>query len=425
LKSYRGLVTLRQRQRMNSSKITVAQSNAFVSTFDLSPTGSGRLDGLRFAVKDTIDVAGFKTGCGNPTWRDSHPAAAVHAVCVEQLSRAGARCVGKTISDELALSLLGENYFYGTPLNPRAPERVPGGSSSGSASAVACGLVDFALGTDTGGSTRVPASNCGIWGFRPSHGFVSVAGVNPLAPSFDTVGVLAQSADVLAKVGFVLLSGAPLAAGKLATIYLIREAFALADANVQEALSEPMRRLRETFGGAVRESSLQELVADDVGRSFATWSDTFCAIQWAEIKSCLGAWIANASPEFGPEIAASFQLVNEVDRRRVAEAMRRREQYFRSLLEFLGPDDLLCIPTTPALAPRKGDPPKRSSSGSGYYPRTLGLTSIAGMGRLPQVSLPIADADGVPMGLSLLARHGQDSFLLQVAKNIDRETSLR
>ena len=148
------------------------------------------------------------------------------------------------------------------------------------------------------------------------------------------------------------------------------------------------------------------------------------SIQWAEIKSCLGAWIANARPEFGPEIAASFQLVNEVDRRRIAEALQRREQYFRSLLEFLGPDDLLCIPTTPALAPPKGDPPKRSSSGSGYYPRTLGLTSIAGIGRLPQVSLPIADADCVPVGLSLLARHGQDLFLLQVAKNIDRESTL-
>jgi len=284
--------------------------------------------------------------------------------------------------------------------------------------------VDFALGTDTGGSTRVPASNCGICGFRPSHGFVSVAGVNPLAPSFDTVGVLAQSADVLAKVALVLLAAAPVSPNKPTTIHLIREAFALADADVQEALSEPVRGLRETFGGGVRESSLQELVADDAGRSFAIWADTFCVIQWAEIKSCLGAWIANARPEFGPEIAASFQLVNEVDRRRVAEAMRRREQYFRSLLEFLGPDDLLCIPTTPALAPRKGDPPKRSSSGSGYYPRTLGLTSIAGIGRLPQVSLPIADVAGVPVGLSLLARHRQDSFLLQVANNIDR-TNLR
>src|SRR5262245_15357463 len=271
---------------MESSSITVAQSNAFVTAFDMSPTGSGPLEGLRFAVKDTIDVAGFKTGCGNPTWRDSHPAAVVHAVCVEQLLRAGARCVGKTISDELAFSLLGENHFYGTPLNARAPDRVPGGSSSGSASAVACGLVDFALGTDTGGSTRVPASNCGVWGFRPSHDFISVAGVNPLASSFDTVGVLAQSADLLAKVGLVLVAGARLYARKPTTIHLVREAFALADPDVQEALSKPLQQLREIFGGAVQESSFQKMVVDDAGHSFARWVDTFCVIQWAEIRSC-------------------------------------------------------------------------------------------------------------------------------------------
>lgn len=409
---------------MKTSTITVAQSNAFVSNFDLSPTGSGTLDGLCFAVKDTIDVAGFKTGCGNPTWRDSHPSAVVHAVCVEQLLRAGARCVGKTICDELAFSLLGENYFYGTPLNPHAPDRMPGGSSSGSASAVACGLVDFALGTDTGGSTRVPASNCGIWGFRPSHDFISVAGVNPLAPSFDSVGIFAQSADVLAKVALVLLAVPPVSVNKPRTIHLIREAFTLADAAVHDALSDPLLRLREVFGGAIRQSSLQDLVAGDPGDGFATWVDTFCVIQWAEIKSCLGAWIANAKPEFGPGIAASFQLINELDRQRVAEAMQRREQYFRALNESLGPDDLLCIPTTAALAPRKGDPPSRSSSGSGYYPRLLSLTSVAGIGRLPQVSFPIADADGVPVGLSLLARHGKDSFLLEVAKIVDGETSL-
>jgi amidase len=199
----------------------------------------------------------------------------------------------------------------------------------------------------------------------------------------------------------------------------------LADADVQQALSEPLRRLREVFGDAVRESSMQELVDDDAGDSFATWTDTFCVVQWAEIESCLGAWIANARPEFGPEIAASFQLMSQLDRRRLAQAVQQREQYFRSLHEFLGPADLLCIPTTPALAPRKGEPPRRSSSGSGYYPRTLSLTSVAGMGRLPQVSFPIADADGVPVGLSLLARHGQDSFLLGMAKSFDRNTGLR
>jgi amidase len=286
-------------------------------------------------------------------------------------------------------------------------------------------LVDFALGTDTGGSTRVPASNCGIWGFRPSHDFISVAGVNPLAPSFDTVGTLARSANVLAKVGHILLGSAPVRPNEPTTIHLIQEALALADPEVQEALSLPMRRLGETFSGAVRDLSLQELVADDAGHGFAKSVDTFCVIQWAEVKNSLGAWIANAKPEVGPDITASFQLVDQLDHRRVAEAVRRREQYFRSLHEFLGAHDLLCIPTTPALAPRKGDPPSRSSSGSGYYPRTLSLTSIAGIGRLPQVSLPIAEVDGVPVGLSLLARHGQDSFLLEVANKIDRETNLR
>jgi amidase len=164
---------------MQGASITSADSGAFVEMFELPPTAAGPLAGLRFAVKDVIDVARRLTGCGNPTWRKTHPPAAVHAVCVEQLLAAGAQCVGKTVTDELAFSLIGENHFYGTPLNPAAPKRAPGGSSSGSASAVACGLADFALGTDTGGSVRVPASNCGIWGLRPSHGFVSVAGVMP------------------------------------------------------------------------------------------------------------------------------------------------------------------------------------------------------------------------------------------------------
>jgi amidase len=406
---------------MQSSSITLAQSNAFIATFDVLPRDPGPLDGLRFAVKDTIDVAGFKTGCGNPTWRDSHPVAIVHAVCVEQLLSSGARCVGKTICDELAFSLLGENHFYGTPLNPRVPDRVPGGSSSGSASAVACGLVDFALGTDTGGSTRVPASNCGIWGFRPSHDSISLAGVSPLAPSFDTVGVLAQTADVMIKVAMILSCAAPVSSGKPRAIHLITEAFALADANVRKALLDPVQQLREMFGDAVRESSLQELVPDDAGQNFATWAESFCVIQWAEVRSCLGAWIANAKPEFGPGIAESFQLADRLDRRRVTEALQRRERFCRSLQQFLDPNDLLCVPTTPALAPRKGDPPRRSSSGGGYYPRTLSLTSVAGMGRLPQVSLPLGNAEGVPAGLSLLAAHGRDAFLLEVAKGVGRQ----
>src|SRR5215210_9424030 len=223
--------------------VTATESGAFVETIELGSIASGPLDGLNFAVKDLIDIGSHKTGCGNPSWRDTHPVATANAVCVEQLLSAGTRCVGKTVCDELAFSLIGENYFYGTPLNPKAPDRVPGGSSSGSASAVACGLADFALGTDTGGSVRVPASNCGIWGLRPSHGFISVAGVNPFAPTFDTVGILAGSAEALAGVASVLLVCEDIQGEEPGTIHLLEEACSIADPDVRRALADPVPRL--------------------------------------------------------------------------------------------------------------------------------------------------------------------------------------
>ncbi len=215
-------MTMRPKVPSNSTE----KSRAFLEQFALAPTGNGTLDGLTFAVKDIIDVAGRRTGCGNPRWLETHPPAAVHAVCVEQLLAAGARCVGKTVTDELAFSLLGENPHDGTPLNPSAPERVPGGSSSGSASAVACGLVDFALGSDTGGSVRVPASNCGIFGLRPSHGRISVAGVMPFAPTFDTIGLFARRPALLARSASMLLGCDCPDQVEVGTIYLLPETFA-------------------------------------------------------------------------------------------------------------------------------------------------------------------------------------------------------
>jgi amidase len=398
--------------------ITVSESQAFVETLQLDPTGSGPLEGLRFAVKDVIDIAGYKTGYGNPTWRDTHPAPTVSAVCVEQLLAAGARCVGKTVTDELAFSLLGENHFHGTPLNPRTPDRVPGGSSSGSASAVACGLADFALGTDTGGSVRVPASNCGIWGLRPSHGVISVAGVNPLAPTFDTVGILARSADVLAHAASVVLACDVSLGETPDRVLLLRDAFALADPDVQEALRAPVQRLQTLFGERVRETSLREISGEAEGAAFQTWYDTYCVLQWAEIESCLGAWIAATQPAFGPSIAASFSLVKNLDRRLISQAVQRREACYRQLRRFLGPTDLICMPTAPALAPLKGSLIRRDDAGSGYYPRALSLTSVAGLGRVPQVSLPLGESAGVPVGLSLIAAHGQDAFLLGIVQTV-------
>ena len=311
--------------------------------------------GLTFAVKDLIDIAGHKTGCGNPSWRDSHPPARSHAVCVEQLLNAGAKFVGKTVSDEVAFSLIGENHFYGTPLNPKAPDRVPGGSSSGSASAVACGLADFALGTDTGGSVRVPASNCGIWGFRPSHDFISMAGVMPFAPTFDTVGMHARSAEVLARAASVLLATPVTDAAGPRQIHVLEEAFDLAEPAVQQVHRQSIAQLQKLFGSAIRLTSLAEIVGtqsvadpaattkdqgqttNNEGRSFDSWFDTYCVIQWSEIENSLGPWIADSRPEFGPVTTKSFELVKNLDRRRVPSAVVRRENFYRTVRKFLGP----------------------------------------------------------------------------------------
>jgi amidase len=396
--------------------ISIEQSDAFVEKFSVPPTGEGPLTGLRFAVKDIIDVAGHATGCGNPAWRATHPPAAVHAVCVEQLLAAGAECIGKTVTDEVAFSLLGENHFFGTPLNPAARDRVPGGSSSGSASAVACGLADFALGSDTGGSVRIPASNCGVWGWRPTHGFVSVAGVMPFAPTLDTVGLFARTADVLERAANVLCGDNPgdREGAKPGTIHLLAEAFALADPEVREALQSPIARLRREFGNRVHETSLGEFCADADFVNLATWVDIYRALQGAETLSSLSAWIADARPELGPATQAGFDFIRKRDRTRVGEAIGRRERYFQQLRRSLGPRDLVCLPTAPAIAPLKGS--HAYSRDSDYYRRTLSLTAIAGVGRLPQVSMPLATVGTVPIGLSFIAAHGEDLFLLQMAR---------
>src|SRR5258705_5873527 len=164
----------------------------------IAGAAGGPLGGLTFAAKDLCDVAGHPTGGGNPDWGRAHPVPTRHAWAVQRLLDAGARLVGKTVTDEVSLGILGENPFDGTPLNPKAPDRVPGGSSSGSASAVAQGLCDTALGTDTGGSVRVPASFCGLHGIRPTHGRLDLTGMTRQAPGSDTTPWVRPAAGAFA-----------------------------------------------------------------------------------------------------------------------------------------------------------------------------------------------------------------------------------
>lgn len=392
------------------------QSGAFIERFTLPPTRSGPLDGLTFAVKDIIDVASHRTGFGNPTWLETHPPASVSAICVEQVLQAGARCEGKTITDEIAFSLLGENHFYGTPLNAGAPDRIPGGSSSGSASAVSCGLVDFAFGSDTGGSVRVPASNCGIWGLRPSHDRISVAGVQPLAPTFDTVGFFAREFDVLDRVASVLLPGEQSKNADVGrpAIYLVRELFELADPAARRALEVGVEIVRRAFDNRVREVSLAELCDDEGAGDLNNWLMIYRVLLGAEMNSCHGGWFAEAKPEFGPSPTAGFEYLRKLDRTRINEWVALREHLCHRLNKALAGGDLLCLPSSPSVAPLKNS--KAYDRSSDYYLRTSSANTVAGVARLPQLSMPVCNVDGVPLGLSLAAAQGFDRYLLNCAK---------
>lgn len=379
------------------------------------PLSQGVLSGLSFAVKDLIDVAGALTSGGNPDWAASHAPATRDAPAVSALLQAGANLVGKTVTDELAFSLEGENIFYGTPRNPRAPERLPGGSSSGSAVAVAAGLVDFALGTDTGGSVRVPASFCGVFGFRPTHGRVSLDSVLPFAPTYDTVGWFARSGAVLQKVGRVLLgspssSSAPADERPRWHLHLVQDAFDMVDPD----------------SGATLLPLAQALGAQDTVQVFGDqahdWLTAYQVLQGDEIWQNLGPWITQQRPTFGPSIKPRFDSVAKLDPQEVQRWQAWRHQQTQRIRRALTPTrqdhgglHAWVLPTTPGVALRKDAPPEDIGR---FYSTALALNALAGHTGLPQVTLPVGQHHGLPIGLSIIGPPGSDEALLALAANL-------
>ncbi len=371
----------------------------------LRATGSGPLDGLRFAAKDLFDVAGHVTGYGNPDWARTHPPAAATAPAIMALLEAGAALAGKTKTVELALGLTGENIWYGTPRNPRAPDRFPGGSSCGSASAVASGDVDFALGSDTGGSVRIPASYCGLFGIRPSHGAVSLAGACPLAPSLDTLGWFARGASLLRRVGEVLLPEG----GAAATPVLLRleESWARAEPAVAAALEPAMARIAAALGpiGSVR--------------PFPCASDLLMehmrAVQGQEAWAALGSWVQATQPAFSPAVAQRFSVARDTDPAMAAAGRATRRAFTARMRSLLAGGAVLVFPTSPSPATPLA---ATAEAQEATRLRTLGVTVLASLCGLPEVSLPVAEIGGAPLGLSLVAGYGQDRALLALAERV-------
>jgi amidase len=385
--------------------------NAFVPGISVRIEGKpgGPLAGLTFAAKDLFDVAAVPTGGGNPDWPKQYPIPTRHAWAVQTLLDAGATLIGKTITDEVSLGILGENAFEGTPRNPRAPDRVPGGSSSGSAAAVAAGLCDTALGTDTGGSVRVPASFCGLYGIRPTHGRLNLDGMLPQAPSSDTTGWFARDAETFARVSAVLL-GEQIPHALPTKLIIATDTFGFADPEVEAALHPMVNRLTRLFGHA-----REELLAP---QGLSVWARAQRTLQPVEAWQTFRPWLDRDNPRFAFSVARGLVLGSMIPESERAWANLMRQEARGRLRHLLPPDTILCMPTTPFPAPLRGQP---LSVLDPLRDRITCLCAHGGLAGHPQISIPGATVNGAPVGLSILGARGADAALVAVAKALEAQ----
>ncbi len=368
---------------------------------------SNVLAGLSLGVKDLFDIQDIPTAAGSPDWLATHPVPDVTAPSVSALLQHGASFIGKTLTDELAYSLNGINVHYGTPENPAAPGRLPGGSSSGSAVAVAKGSVDIGLGTDTGGSIRVPASYNGLWGLRPTHDAIKTSGVVPLAPRFDTIGWLTRDLQTLQKVANVLLPESA------------RQEIVSSDINIVlcqvEGLSDWTKQLPHLTEKL--STKCKQLVNIELSREWLSEASlAFRVLQGRQIWRTHKTWIRQHNPTFAKDIQQRLVWCSELTDKdeRIAECRARRFIYYWYTEVQQTAADIVVLPTTPGAAPNLNH-----KDLTAYRHLLMGLTAPAGLMGAPQVSMPLlmdcSDGTEAPWGLSLLTGPGFDQHLLSTA----------
>jgi amidase len=358
-----------------------------------------------FAAKDLIAVAGHQCCAGHPRWLESHPPALETAPVILELTSAGAALEGMTQLGALAYDATGENRYYGTPTNPLDAARVPGGSSSGSAVAVAAGLVDFALGTDSACSVRLPASYCGLFGIRPSYGRVPMGGVLPLSPSLDTVGWFARDGPLLRDVGRVLLRYDDPPA--LRRLVIATDAFDLVPVGTRQQLGRGIDALARTF------PVVDEATIAAPGIALPDFWFHTSHLQACEVRHILGAWLADHEPRYG---SGAFDTIHEAPEEPSNEAVRFREAVTQHLQAMLSPGVVLCFPTAAGVAPLRGD---RSDKALKRRWMDLVLCSPASLAGLPQITLPVASSEGLAVAISLMGGPWADELLLELAASVD------
>jgi amidase len=375
--------------------------NAFCrqAPIEIYSSASGPLHGLTFGVKDIFDIANVPTGFGSPAWLNSHPIPSKSAAFISNLVDAGASLLGKTHTDELTYSILGMNAHYGTPLNSAAPKRVPGGSSSGSATAVAADLVDFAIGSDTGGSVRAPASFCGTYGFRPTHGRISLKNARPLAKSFDTLGWFARDPEILLKVGEVLFNEAR-RTNTNPSFFFLKEAFDLLPVSIAKQAKDAI---------SIRLGKNQIPTVEIGNCELRDWAETFRIIQAGEIWEEHGAWASDHLNEMGPGVKDRFEAARLITEEQKMKARSEREKIIARMNQLLTENTYLILPTVVDIAPLLDSSPKEFDD---FRRNSFQLLCIAGLCGLPQVTLPLLTIQDAPFGVSILAKQNMDMPLL-------------
>ncbi len=383
----------------------------------IAGAASGPLAGLTAAVKDMYDIAGTRTGGGSPEWLAAQKPAERHAAVVQTLVDAGVTITGKTICEELFYSMVGVNAHYGMPTNIRAAGRVPGGSSSGSAAACGAGACDFAIGSDTAGSIRIPASFNGVYGHRATHGRIDLAGAMAMAPTFDAGGWFANGAGMLRRVGQVLLgpnlSGVGAVSAPVARIVVATDLLAQADASVIEVCRTFLTRAKSQL------PPLSEMPV--MPRDFMAWCEAFRVLQAFEVWQTFGAFVTSARPRLGPGIRERIAFAATVTPQQAASARRVVNEARSAVQALVPPGTVMLMPTSPAIAPR---PDLDGADLDAFRLRVMRLTALAGLGGLPQVTVPAGTVGGCPVGVSFMGWHGGDEALLDLAFAVGRNCGI-
>lgn len=420
-------------------KAVKADFGAFVERLKLlpppqppPPKAPHPLTGLSFAISDVFDVNGFVTGFGNPDWSRTHEPASQTSTVVTTLVEGGATCTGRTVVDDMAFGISGEQIHFDTPTNPAAPARMPGGSSSGAAVAVTANFVDFSLGTDAVGGVRVPAAYCGVLGFRPSHGTVSHTGIIPVSASLDTVGWFARDPSILRHVGHVLLQVPFAALRNPRNVVIADDCFQLLKSpgdRVSQAVTKAVEKL---FGRQIlRHENLEaylnskvpslKLFADKKFNGERKSSSTnllayaMHMLRRHEFKQNHLEWIDDAKPNLDPVISSQMQGALEITDTIIDSCHAIRNEMRSALNDLLKDDGILVIPTVAEPPPKTGAKEIQSED---YQIRSCSFSSIASMSGGCQVCVPVGFHDKCPISVSFVARQGGDRFLLDTIQTM-------